>query len=82
MGFVVPIKKKSYFRMIVHKLFNCPSFWKSLWTWFWISKPFYRCIGCNKALHCYWDGNDIAGYGIDYCNKCASELENGSRSNL
>jgi hypothetical protein len=28
---------------------------------------------CNKAMHCYWDGNDVTGKGIDLCNKCATK---------
>jgi hypothetical protein len=26
-------------------------------------------------MRCYWDGNDVEGHGIDYCNKCAADLE-------
>jgi hypothetical protein len=50
-----------------HKLFNCPTFWRL--------KPFYHCPSCNKGMRCYWDGNDVAGHGIDYCDKCAKEIE-------
>ncbi|KKM03519.1 hypothetical protein LCGC14_1773630 [marine sediment metagenome] len=52
---------------IYHKLFNCPTFWSI--------KPFYRCPRCNKGMRCYWDGNDIKGHGINFCNTCAAILE-------
>ena len=51
----------------IHKLFKCPTFWKL--------KPSFTCPGCNKRYRCYWDGNDVIGHGIDYCNKCARKLE-------
>ena len=51
-----------------HKLFKCPTFWKL--------KPYFTCPGCGKKYRCYWDGNDIEGVGIDYCNNCAKDLEN------
>ena len=54
----------------IHKLFKCPSYWKSVWNTITKSKPFYRCPECNKAMHCYWDGNDTSK-GIDFCDKCA-----------
>ena len=50
-----------------HKLFHCPTFWKL--------KPAFTCPQCSKKYRCYWDGNDVAGHGIDYCNKCAAQLE-------
>ena len=50
-----------------HKLFKCPTFWEL--------KPHFICPHCGKKYRCYWDGNDIAGLGIDYCNKCARLLE-------
>jgi hypothetical protein len=56
----------------IHKLFKCPSYWKSVWNTITKSKPFYRCTECNKAMHCYWDGNDTSK-GIDFCDKCASK---------
>jgi hypothetical protein len=56
----------------VHKIFKCPSFWKSVWNTITKSEPFYRCPECNKAMHCYWDGNDTSK-GIDFCDKCASK---------
>jgi hypothetical protein len=63
---------KSKYKKWKHKLFECPSFWKSMWNTITKSKPFYRCPQCNKALHCYWDGNDTKK-GIDFCDKCASK---------
>ena len=50
-----------------HKLFKCPTFWKL--------KPSYTCPECGKKYRCYWDGNDIWGVGIDYCNTCVKKLE-------
>ena len=60
----------------MHRLFECPSYWKSKWNTFWKSKPFYRCPKCKKAMHCYWDGNDIDDHGIDYCDDCETILKN------
>ena len=72
MGIVLEINPlKSKLKKVNHKLFQCPTFWKSIWNNFWKSKPYYRCPQCKKALHCYWDGNDT-NKGIDYCDKCAS----------
>lgn len=64
---VAGIKKKSFFQRWKHKLFTCPTFWK------W--KAAFSCPGCGKKYRCYWDGNDVAGHGIDYCNKCTKRLE-------
>lgn len=64
---VVSIKKKSFLRRWRHKLFSCPTFWKS--------KPAFTCPKCGKKCRCYWDGNDVEGYGINYCDKCAKQLE-------
>lgn len=50
-----------------HKLFKCPTFWTL--------KPKFTCPKCRKKYRCYWDGNDIARVGIDYCNKCTKEIE-------
>jgi len=61
------IGKKSFFKRLSHKLFSCPTFWS--WT------PAFTCPGCGKTYRCYWDGNDVEGHGIDYCNKCARKLE-------
>lgn len=73
MGIVITIKnKKSWAGKWIHKLFQCPTFWKSNWNTLWRAKPFYRCPVCSKVMHCYWDGNDVTGKGIDLCNKCAS----------
>ena len=54
-------------KKIIHKLFDCPTFWQL--------KPFYHCPSCGKGMRCYWDGNDVAGHGTDYCDKCAKSLE-------
>ena len=51
----------------IHKLFRCPTFWKI--------KTSFKCPKCGKKYRCYWDGNDVKGHGVDYCNKCAKELE-------
>lgn len=67
MGIIINIKRKPFFKRIYHKLFGCPTFWKL--------KPRFSCPKCGKKYRCYWDGNDVTGYGIDYCNKCAKELE-------
>ena len=50
---------------LFHKLFRCPTFWRI--------HPFFTCPECGKKYRCYWDGNDIAGVGIDYCNACAAQ---------
>lgn len=52
---------------ILHKLFGCPTFWQLL--------PFFHCPRCGKGYRCYWDGNDVAGHGKDYCTPCAVMLE-------
>jgi hypothetical protein len=72
MGIVIGIKPpyKNLIEKWKHKLFSCPTFWKSKWNTFWKSKPFYRCPDCNKAMHCYWDGNDVADKGINLCDVC------------
>ena len=51
---------------IIHKLFFCPTFWNL--------KAFFKCPECGKKYRCYWDGNDVAGHGIDYCGPCAAQL--------
>lgn len=61
-----------YLEKLKHKLFNCPTFWKSKWNTITKNKPYYRCPQCKKSMHCYWDGNDTKK-GINYCNKCASK---------
>lgn len=72
MGILLEINPfKSRLKKLKHKLFGCPTFYKSIWNTFWKSKPYYRCPQCKKALHCYWDGNDT-NKGTDYCNECAS----------
>lgn len=58
-----------------HKLFECPTFWKSVWNTIIGREPYYRCRGCNKRLHCYWDGNDNE-MGTDYCNNCDGKIKN------
>ena len=50
-----------------HKLFNCPTFWKI--------KPSFKCPSCGKTYRCYWDGNDIDGVGINYCDNCTETIE-------
>ena len=64
MVIVLEITKQS---SILHKLFNCPTFWRI--------KPRFTCPKCKKQYRCYWDGNDVTGHGIDYCDKCAIKLE-------
>ena len=54
-----------------HKLFGCPTFWRTVFG----GKPAWVCPGCGKRGTCYWDGNDVAGHGTDWCNACARELE-------
>lgn len=76
MGAVVTIDPyKSRIKRWRHKLFGCPTFWKSVWDTFFKSKPYYRCPECKKPMHCYWDGNDITNHGINFCDDCASKLE-------
>ena len=58
---------KTMNKSIWHYLFNCPTFWSF--------KPWFKCPECSKTYRCYWDGNDVAGHGKDYCNKCAEKLE-------
>ena len=65
--FVGTIEKKGFFKRWTHKLFHCPTFWSL--------HPKFSCPGCGKKYRCYWDGNDVEGHGIDYCNKCATTLE-------
>lgn len=65
MGQVVTMSFKG--NKILHKLFKCPTFWRI--------RPAFHCPQCNKGYRCYWDGNDVAGHGIDYCDKCARALE-------
>ena len=50
-----------------HYLFGCPTFWRI--------RPFFHCPRCGVGYRCYWDGNDVAGVGIDYCDACAVVLE-------
>lgn len=72
MGFIFTIEKKGI-NLFFHKIFNCPSFWKSVFNTLLKSKPFYRCSKCKKAMHCYWDGNDT-NQGTDVCNSCCEKL--------
>lgn len=53
-----------------HKLFKCPTFWQL--------KPFFHCPGCGKGYRCYWEGNDVAGLGIDYCDECTAKHEHSN----
>jgi hypothetical protein len=73
MGFVMEISGPKGLKKIVHKLFQCPTFWKSVWNNFWKDRPYIRCPSCQKPIHCYWDGNDNS-QGIDYCNKCDKKI--------
>ncbi len=67
MGVIATIQKKSFWKRIYHKLFECPTFWRI--------KPAFHCPECGRGYRCYWDGNDIIGHGINYCNVCAKILE-------
>ena len=67
MGIVVALKEKTLRWRVWHKLFKCPTFWQL--------KSFFHCPQCGKGMRCYWDGNDVTGHGIDYCNPCAKALE-------
>ena len=67
MGIVVRIRRKSLLKRCYHKLFECPTFWSF--------KPHFTCPGCGATYRCYWDGNDITGHGINYCETCRKELE-------
>lgn len=74
MGIVIEMQPyKTFLKKWKHKLFNCPTFWKSIWNTFFKSKPYYRCPQCKKAMHCYWDGNDVTDKGTDLCDKCATK---------
>ena len=74
MGVVVEMQPyKTWLKKWKHKLFGCPTFWKSIWNTFWKSKSFYRCPSCNKPMHCYWDGNDTKK-GINLCDPCALKV--------
>lgn len=77
MGKIIKIGYKGFFKRLAHKLFNCPTFWKSLINKYTFRKSLFSCPRCSKKYHCYWDGNDVSGHGIDYCNKCAKILESG-----
>jgi len=67
---IISINKKSFLKRWWHKLFHCPTFWRP--------KPAFTCPGCGKKYRCYWDGNDVTGVGIDFCNSCAADLEGRS----
>ena len=70
MGGTLVIKPKPFLKRWKHKLFNCPTFWKL--------KTSFNCPKCKKTYRCYWDGNDVSGHGVDYCNKCTKILEGAS----
>ncbi len=59
-------KENNFWKGVYHKLFECPTFWQI--------KPSFKCPGCGKKYRCYWDGNDVAGHGRDYCNTCAAGI--------
>lgn len=54
-------------KKVIHKLFHCSTFWHP--------KYWFKCPRCGKVYKCYWDGNDVAGFGTNFCNKCAAFLE-------
>jgi len=64
-GFTVDIETphKTWWQKFYHKAFQCPTFWRL--------KPVFTCPICGKKYRCYWDGNDVAGKGINLCDKCA-----------
>jgi len=64
---IASIKRKSFLKRWHHKLFKCPTFWQR--------NPSFTCPSCGGKYRCYWDGNDIAGHGINYCNDCAKRIE-------
>jgi len=64
---VLSIRRKGLLKRWLHKIFSCPTFWRI--------KPAFTCPGCGKKYRCYWDGNDVAHHGVDYCCKCAAKLE-------
>ena len=75
MSFVIEIaNNKNLVRRIIHKLFQCPTFW--------IRKPRFECPICGEKYRCYWDGNDIDGHGINICNKCAKKIQPGSSADV
>ncbi len=53
-------------KKLMHYLFHCPTFWRI--------QPAFQCPNCKVRYRCYWDGNDIDGVGINYCDACAYEL--------
>ena len=65
--FVASIKRKIFLKRWLHKFFKCPTFWKC--------KASFVCPDCGHKYRCYWDGNDVSGVGINYCNGCAAKLE-------
>ena len=74
MGIIVEMNPyKKWTQKWTHKLFNCPTFWKSKWNTLWKAKPYYTCPECKKPMHCYWDGNDTKK-GIYFCDKCAYKI--------
>ena len=62
------------FKKLHHLIFKCPTFWET--------KPAFCCPGCGKRYRCYWDGNDIAGIGINYCNSCTEKHEEDLKESL
>lgn len=65
--FIMSMSIGGFFKRVWHKLFHCPTFWS--WT------TSFTCPGCKSTYRCYWDGNDVEGYGINYCTPCAKKLE-------
>lgn len=62
------INPKSWTQRLCHKLFHCPTFWRL--------RASFKCPKCGRNYRCYWDGNDILGYGIDICERCAELIIN------
>lgn len=72
MSIILSFPKKTFVKRWIHKLFQCPTFWQSIFKTILFSQPFIRCNECGKAIHCYWDGNDT-NKGVDFCDDCASK---------
>ena len=58
---------REFFKRWLHKLFQCPTFWEI--------KYHFHCPECGKGYRCYWEGNDVLGVGIDFCDDCAETIE-------
>jgi hypothetical protein len=60
MGIMIVVQRRPFIKRWMHKLFDCPTFWK---------KPSFVCPICGKKYRCYWDGHDSYGF-INVCNTC------------